>query len=337
MVLLLAAYAVGAATLVTLPSRARRPLLALALAVGGTTVALYAKYKFGDDYGYGAYKALVSGGALLAGLLTVTLAGESAGLLPWRAAAAGVCLAVWLPVTAGILQTQRNGSQGFREADRALIGELERLPRDDVVLVEGAAEGPTAFRLRMTAGYFAGAFDDRKIDGLGSTGTYMAPGGGALEWRPRRPWRYVVASDPPSAFSASRRTLWEQPPLRLQDAPVLDVTPYVTAAGRYWQTPPAGSPPSDLMAGPVEVVVGNRGGQDASAQLELEVRPLQRGRTVTVSTDGGARRIVRTTGRYPVAVPAGGTARVALDPGPPQPGPDGRPQPLVALTRIAVR
>ena len=77
-VLLLAAYGVGTATLVTLPSRARRPLLALALAVGGTTVALYAKYKFGDDYGYGAYKALVSGGALLAGLLTVTLAGEGA-------------------------------------------------------------------------------------------------------------------------------------------------------------------------------------------------------------------------------------------------------------------
>ena len=328
--LMLGAAAVGAAALWTLRGPGRRPLLTLVAAVGATTLALYAKYKFGDDYGYGAYKALISGGTLLAGLLMLTLATGAAGLLPWRAAAAGVCLAVWVPTTAGILNAQRDGSQGFREADRGLIGRLERLPADDVVLLEGASDtaGNSDFRLRMTGGYFAGAFDDRKIDGLGSTSSYVAPPGGDPKWRPSRPWRYVVATDDPSVFSAARRTVWHDAPFRLQEAPELDVTPYVTPEGRHnWR-------PGDQIAGPVELVVANRGAQDADARLELTLRSLAGRRAVTV---GSERRTLSANGEepmtVPVRVPAGGTAVVTLDPGPPQP--DGAP--LVALTRVAVR
>jgi hypothetical protein len=337
-VLMLGAAAIAAATLWTLRPAERRPLVALIAGVGAITGVLYVKYKFGDDYGYGTYKALLSGGALLAGLLVLTLASESAGLRPWRGLAVGVCLAIWVPVSAGILASQRNGAQGFREADRALIGELEQLPRGDVVLVEGAAENDVAFRMRLAGAYFAAAFDDRRVDGLGSTSSYLANGGGDA-WRPQRPWRYVVAGDAPSAFSASRRTLWHAPPYRIQDAPVIDVTPYVPASGRFWITPPAGSPPSDQIGGPVELIVANRGDAGASAELELGLRALRRGQAVVI---GGSQRVPLPAGRAiatktTVNVPAGGTARVALDPGAPQLDAAGKATPLVTLTRVAAR
>ena len=86
-----------------------------------------------------------------------------------------------------MLQHQRDGSQGFREADNALIYELDTLPPEDVVLVEGAAENEFSFQLRMTRGYVAAAFT-AGVDGLGSTFSYFT-GGGAEFWRPRRPWR----------------------------------------------------------------------------------------------------------------------------------------------------
>ena len=58
---------------------------------GITLFPAYVKYKFGDDYGYGAYKTLLSGGALLAGLLMIALASPSARLAaPRRLAAAGL-------------------------------------------------------------------------------------------------------------------------------------------------------------------------------------------------------------------------------------------------------
>ena len=341
--LMLGCVTVALVALWTLRPPARRPLIALVAAVAATTLGFYLKYKFGDDYGYGAFKALISGGALLAGLLVVTLATATTGLRAWAAAAAGVCLAVWVPTTAGILNTQRDGAQGFREADRALLAQLGRLPAADVVLLEGAAADPAGsdFRLRMTGGYFAGASEDRKVDGLGSTTSYVAPPGGDPKWRPQRPWRYVVATDAPSAFPAHRRTLWQQPPFRLQEAPPLDVTPYVPPGGRHnWVGAPPGSPPQDQIAGPVELVVANRGAQDTEAQLELGLRALQGKRPLTVSAPGGAPQRIRAGERevrYPVRVPAGGTTVVTLDPGEPVLDGAGKPTPLVALTRVAVR
>jgi len=340
--LMLGAAAVGAFALRAMRPAERRPLLTLIAGVLAVTLALYVKYKFGDDYGYGTYKGLISGGALLGGLLLLTLASAPARLGTWRGVAAGVCLAVWVPVTAQILQQQRDGNQGFREADRALIGAIERLPRDEVVLVDGAAENDFSFRLRMATGYVAAAFEDRRLEGLGSTFSYFTRGG-EESWRPQRPWRYVAASDAPSAFSARRRTLWREAPFRLQEAPVIDVTPYRSPHGNLWGTPPAGSPPADQFAGPVEIVVANRGAQQAAAKLDLELRALRRGRTVVIGDGGGAARRQPLPARggvttsTTVTVPARGTARVTLDPGEPELDGEGRPTPLVALTRIGVR
>jgi hypothetical protein len=341
--LMLAVVAVGAMALWTMAARERWPLLALVAGVGAITLVLYVKYKFGDDYGYGTYKALVSGGALLGGLLALALASGTAAWRPGRLAAAGVALAVWASTTSVILQHQRYGLQGFRETERAAIDRLQALPASDVVLVDGAAENDFSFKLRLTAGYVAAATEGRKLEGLGSTSSYFT-GGGGDEWRPQRAWRYVLASDAPSAFTAGRRTIWRAPPYRLQEAPELDVTQYVPPGQRFWVTPTdadAGS--TDQIAGPVEVIVSNRGAQPANAQLELELEPLEPGRSLTLSADGGEPREVRFSGeqprsvRYPVTVPAGGTARVTLDPGEPATGEDGKPVPLFSLTGVRAR
>ena len=351
--LMLAAAAIAAAALWTMRPPERRPLLTLIAGVGGITSLLYLKYKFGDEYGYGAYKALISGGTLLAGLLVLTLASESAGMRTWRLLAAGVCLAIWVPTSAGILQHQRDGNQGFREADRALITAIERLPRKDVVLVEGMAENEHSFRLRLAAGYLAAAFDDRRLDGLGSTFSYFT-GGGSQPWRPQRAWRYVIASDAPSAFSARRRTRWHTAPFRIQDAPAVDVTPYALApdpaigtgpagGGRFWLATPSDSPPVDYIAGPVELIVSNRNPRQVRARLDLTLTDQQRGRTVALAAEGGPERRVQIGPKrtrqvaYEVAVPARAAVRVKLAPGAPSVGGDGALRPLLALTKVGVR
>jgi hypothetical protein len=335
----------------TMARAERSVVLALGAGVGAVTLATYLKYKFGDDYGYGAYKALISGGALLAGLLMIALSSPSARCHAARLAAVGVCLAVWVPVTAQMLQRQRDGNQGFRESDNALIAALEALRPRDVVLVEGAAENQASFQLRMTASYVAAAFERRRFDGLGSTFSYFT-GGGAQPWRPARPWDELVVSDAPSAFPAHRRTVWERPPYRIQSAGRLDVTPYAIApspaigngsqASRYWMTPPPGSPPSDYIAGHVELIVANRGGQQVAARLELRLWALKGRRTIVIASDGNPTQTLHLPRKakrdvtYRVMVPARATARVTLDPGKPVIGGDGRLTPLVALTRVDV-
>ncbi len=350
--MLLGAAALGGTSVLTMARQERRLMLALGLGVGAITILTYLKYKFGDDYGYGAYKALISGGALLAGLLMLALSSPSARWRAGRLAAAGICAALWVPVTAQMLQRQRDGAQGFRESDNSLIAALEALPVKDVVLVEGAAENPPSFQLRQTTGYVAAAFQRRKFDGLGSTFSYYT-GGGAQPWRPARPWNEVVVSDAPSAFPAHRRTVWERPPYRIQAAPALDVTPYALApsppigtgpqGGRFWITPPPGSPPSDYIAGRVELIVANRGAQPVVARLALRLTALKRARTAVIASDGNPTRQLRLPAKarrdvtYRVAVPAGATARVTLDPGRPVLDGAGSLAPLLALTRVAVR
>jgi hypothetical protein len=350
--LLLAAVAMGAAALWTMARGERRATAALVAGVGGITLLTYLKYKFGDDYGYGAYKALISGGALLAGLLMLALASPSARWPAGRAAAAALCLAVWVPVSAEILQRQYDGQQGFRQSDNALIHELPKLPRDRVVLVEGAAENQFSFQLRMTTGYVAVAYD-RDYDGLGSTFSYFT-GGGSQPWRPQRPWDYVVTSDWPSAFTAHRPTVWERPPYRIQRAPAVDVTPYALSpdppigkgspSARFWLAGLAdGGKPADRIAGRVELIVSNRTGEPVRARLELGLRALPRGgAAVEIDSDAvGARRVPlpargERTVTYRPFVPARGTTRVTLDPGPPRLDGAGNLVPLVAVTSVGI-
>jgi hypothetical protein len=341
LVLLVGAVAIGVVAIWTMAREERRLMVALGAGVGGVTLAAYLKYKDGDEYGYGTYKALISGGTLLAGLLMLALASPSARSRAGRVAAAAVCLALWVPVTAQMLHAQRNGAQGFREGENALIPALERMRARDVVLVEGAAPNPDAFHLRLTTGYIAASSERRRIEGLGSTSTYFTSAGSDA-WRPARPWRYVVVSDAPSAFPAHRRTVWQRPPYRIQAAPAIDVTPYATGPG--WITPPAGSPPADSIAGKVELIVANRGPQPAHARLDLGLSALHGDRTVALASSGVAQRKVRVPAKagergvaYAVTVPARSTARVTLDPGAPVLGGDGRPEPLLSLIRVGVR
>ncbi len=346
LVLLVAAAAAGIAAVWTMAREERRPLLALGATVAAITLILYAKYKYGDDYGYGTYKALLSGGALLGGLLMVALASPTARWLPLRLVAAGVCVAVWVPVTADVLQHQRDGSQGFRESDNALIAEMKQLPRKKVVLVEGAAENPLSFQLRMTTSYATASYD-RRVDGLGSTFSYFS-GGGAAGWRPSRPWDYVISSTAGSAFPAHRRTMWERPPYRVQEAPPVDVTPYALTPppslhaaprARFWMTPPPGID-ADYIAGPVEMIVGNRTAQPVTATLDLALQSVKPHGEVALGGGEAPRSVKLTrapkTVHYHVAVPAHGTARVTLDPGAPVVAADGSLTPLVVLTRVGI-
>jgi hypothetical protein len=354
-VLLLGAVGVGIAAVWTMARPERRTVATLGIGVGGITLLAYFKYKHLDEYGYGAYKAMISGGTLLAGLLMLSLASPSARWRAARMAAAGICVAVWVPLTANALQHQRNGNQGFREADNALIYELDRLPHKDNVLVEGATEDRFSFQLRMTTGYVAAA-SKRPFDGIGSTFSYFT-GGGAPVWRPRRPWRYAVVSDSPSAFPAHRKTLWHHAPYRVQEAPAVDVTPYAVSpvpqlgggaqTQRYWLPAPAGSvTEADYIGGPVELIVSNRKPQPVRARLSFHLKELRHGRTVAISAadgDRSAAKRVRLKERgdrnvtLRVPVPARGTTRVTLDPGKPEIVPPGRFAALLRLTSVGIR
>jgi hypothetical protein len=351
LVLLLGAVAVGIAAAWTMARPERRAVATLAIGVGGITLLAYFKYKHLDEYGYGTYKAMISGGTLLAGLLMLSLASPSARWRAARVAAAGICVAVWVPLSANGLQHQRSGSQGFREADNALIYELDGLPHKADVLVEGASEDPFSFHLRMTTAYVAAA-SKRPVDGIGSTFSYFT-GGGAPAWRPRRPWRYVVVDDSPSAFPAHRKTLWHHAPYRVQEAPPLDVTPYALApvpqlgggaqTRRYWLPAPVGAPPVDYVAGPVELIVSNRTAQAANARLSLTLTGQRRKRDVTIAADSGATKHVKLGAtqtkdvEYPLVVPARKTVRVKLDPGAPEVDGAGQLRPLLAFTKVDVR
>ena len=127
---------------------------------------------------------MISGGTLLAGLLMLSLASPSARWRAARLAAAGVCVAVWVPLTANALQHQRDGSQGFREADNALIYQLGSLPQDKVVLRGGrggepvlvpAADDDRLRRGRVDAAARRHRLDVLLLHGRGRGGLAAAP------------------------------------------------------------------------------------------------------------------------------------------------------------------
>ena len=323
---LVVALLVGAAATLRAPRAERAVIAGLGLAAGGVTLLLYWKYKQGDFYGYGAYKTLLSGGALLAGLLVVALAVASGRLARLGIVALALCLAVWLPVTGDLLERQRNGGQGFRADDRALGEVLETVPDDEVVLVEGMTDDGDAFRLRMSSAYFLVSSSEQADEGIGSTPSYIA-GGRSPFWRPNRAWSHVLRLNRPSPFDAGRRPVWVQGPFTLSPAPELDVTPYAIsraderfrAAGGTWGLVAPGAP-ERTVRGPVELVVSNRRPSRTAAVLEVEVTAsaparwaivAERGRVVT------SRRLrpgERTVLRADVGVGARATSVVGLQP-----------------------
>jgi hypothetical protein len=299
--------AVASLGIVVLRASASR-VSARLLAIGGTTLAVtltvFVKYKYADSFSYGAYKATLSGGTLLAGLLVITLAGRTnARLWPLQLWALGGLAAIWLPTSVDLLQLQTTGRAniGFRADDLELAQEIEALPPSSEILVEGAAETTNSYRLRMTAAYYAAALE-RPLEGLGSTQRYGAIPGGPV-WLPTRPWSYVVSSTEPLPFGANRNEIWRNDLYRISEAPPLDVTPYdlqapcasagsgaATTAPRQslnWLPGQADrSGTFEPLSGPAELVISNRSPRSASARLTMKVSSYKVARRVMLSASG---------------------------------------------------
>jgi hypothetical protein len=316
--------------------RSRRELALIVALPIALTAAVVLNYVYRDPYGYGALKGLITGGAILAGFVVCLL------LLPARLPALGfgllgAVLGIWALASGSELQSMFNGRTGFRADDVALGRELRHLPPRAVVLVEGAAEDGSSFQLRMVASYMGGAYAHRDLEGLGSTASYLTPGGLAT-WRPRTPWSYVVQATP-TPFGSGRSLLWRDPSYSVSAAPRLDATPY----GHGWYpTEQQGTASLAWTSGPVELVLSNRASRARRAILGMSLGTNGVARRVSLSWPGGASRTVVSPGRgvqirTPVTVPAGSTLPVTLTPSPgASPAPPGDPR-LLAISVSGVR
>lgn len=315
--LMLLAYAAG-----IVPWRRPRELGAWVLpavvaCVAVTTAAVFVRYRFMDELPYQVYKGLTSGAAILAGLVVVGLAASRAtGGRTARLLAIGLVTAVWVPVTSSVLQASAEGGTGFRAADVEMGRALQDLPPGSVVLVEGAAPDERSFQMRMMAAYFGTGTPGLTTIGLGSTGSYLTPGGGD-EWRPAQAWTHVLRTRPQPVDTA-RPPVWANPVYSLRSAPELDLTPF----GPAWY-------PSEDDAGTVfswtsaasQLVLSNRSQRPRRVRLELTALSYGRARTLTVAAPRGeARQRLAGDVFTPVAVdlvlPARSATPVTLDASP---------------------
>jgi hypothetical protein len=314
------------------PLRGLRALLPLTGGIAVATAAAFIAFRVTDPLGYGLYKSLIAGCSLGAGLAIL-------GLLPVsgvrfsapRLMAVGVLVAAWLPVTSQLVQQTEGTTTGFRAADVQLGRALAVLPDDAVVLVEGAAEEPGSFQVRMSASYFGADYAGLQMEGLGSTASYITPGG-PPQWRPDRAWDYVVTiRDSSLPFQNNRRLEWSNGTYWLwRVAPGVEVTPFsptwygqeTDAEGTFQWT-----------AGNVQMVLSNRAPEPRRVVLRFTATSYDQTRTLNVAQDGMPGRTLtlpggqRTRVALPVTVPADATTFVTLmsDPGPaPAPAPDAR-------------
>ncbi len=264
----------------------RATLLAMALGILVTTGAIFVRYRVLDDLPYQVYKALISGGAVLAGLAVI-------GLIPLARSrrravgivALGCVAAIWIPVTSDNLQASVDPGTGFREADVEMGRALADLPEGSTVLVEGAAPDARSFQFRMMASYFGGRAPEVTMVGLGSTASYLT-GGGAPEWRPARPWTHVLTARP-EPVATDRTEVWTNGAYALAAAPALDVTPY----GLGWYPPEQdASGVFAWTAGPVDLVVSNRRAAPVRARLEMTVASAGRPRVALLTAEGRTAR-----------------------------------------------
>lgn len=301
-------------------------LLVAGLAATGIT---FLQYRIGG-FGYGAYKSVITGGAICGGLLLVGLAVRNASPR-WNAvslAAAAACTAIWVPVAASTLDTlHETPIGGLRRAHAELLQQLAALPPGSNVLLEGtdaARLGGSAatLQMRMVAAYGDILYPDITIQGLKSTEVPIDPLGQVTppEYRPSQPWTHVVESRP-SPFGAGRELLWRSQLFSLYAAPEVDVTEY----GPHWY-PPEGDERGSYqwLGGPGEFVVGNRSSSPRDVTLSFIAESWEVPRTATVQAPGFAPLVFTVPAggdaeiRYPVRVPAGEvlTITVATDPGP---------------------
>ena len=289
---LTALVAVAIACVIALVPRGRldaRRATALGIAAGVlvTTGAILIRYRIVDELPYQLYKGLLSGGAVLAGLLVI-------GLLPGRASrgrvlrliALGCVAVVWIAVSSQNLRaTVPPERPGFRKVDVEMGAALAALPPGSTVLVEGAGEDDRSFQYRMMAIYFGDRGPGLTAVGLGTTASYLTVGG-QPEWRPSRPWTDVLQSRP-QPVATDRRPLWANSAYSLWTAPSLDLTTY----GPGWHPPiAAGGSVYAQTRGPAEVVVSNGTAQPRRARVHMSVTSYARPRVVTLAADGRAVR-----------------------------------------------
>jgi hypothetical protein len=280
--ILAAAFAVALVPL----GRLRAPRAVL-LATGGgilvTMAAILLRYRVLDELPYQVYKGLISAGAVLAGIVVIGLipsaTSRARGL---RLLALGCIVAVWIPITSQNLEASVNPGTGFRQADVEMARALDDLPDGSVVLVEGSGADAASFQYRMMAAYFGDRAPERTAVGLGTTATYLTPGG-LPEWRPSRPWTHVLQSRA-EPIASDRHLLWANRFYALSEAPVLDVTTY----GPGWYPPIV---EDELVfaqtADTAELVVSNRDSRAHRARLRMEVTSYGRPRTLTLTTEEG--------------------------------------------------
>ncbi len=322
---------VGVAVASLVRRRHQAPAQRLAWVLGAlaaATLVVVTNFIVKDTYGYGAFKAVVTGGALIAGAVVVALV-PSRPRAPWaalRLAAVAALLVVWAGTSASLLQaTGDAGQQGFRRADVQMGRQLDALPPGSTLLVEGVDGGPTAFRMQMMAAYFGAEPADLELEGIGSTPSYIAQGG-QVEWRPDRPWRWVLTSGP-QVVSTPRREVWRNEVYALAEAAALDVTPYGT--GWYGVEGAAA-----WTRGPVQLVVSNRSPAPRHATLSLTATSNGIPRLATLAGGGARSRATIPAGRrdtmsLTLMVPARSVVPVTLSAAPPAtPAPAGDPREL---------
>jgi hypothetical protein len=333
-VLVVPIFILGLLLPLTRGESAKRAIVLVTAAAFLSTAIVFIAFRVTEELGYGLFKTLINGGAMLAGLLILSLIPlRSTPHSTLRYVAIGILVAVWIPVSGQLLQMSYAGTAGFRKADIELGRALDALPPGSEVLIEGAAEEPWSFQVRMMQAYFGGDLADQNLQGLGTTSSYIAPGG-QPEWRPTRAWTYVVTIHPDSApFGGRRERVWTNGVYTLWRAPQLDATPY----GPVWYAQESDdSGVFEWTAGNVQLVVSNRSSRDRMVSLRMKAESYEVDRTVTVGPEGQPGTTFTLPGgkglrpiAVPLRLPAHSATGIVLTSKPgPSPAPDPDPRTL---------
>lgn len=296
------------------PDGARGVLLAVTGGALLTTAVVFLRYRLLDELPYQVYKGMISGGAVCAGLILIGLlaAGSPASRVV-RLMGAGALIAIWIPVTGQVLEASATGGTGFRAADVQMGRALKALPPSSVVLAEGAAPDARSFQFRMMAAYFGTRIPGVTTIGLGSTGSYLTPGG-LPDWRPGIPWTDVLTTGP-QPIANGRHVTWANAYYTLAAAPPQDVTTY----GNGWYPPESdGTVVFAWTSSGAGLVLSNRAASPQEVRLEMTVESYSRKRLFSVRTTRGVARTrlapdVLTPVDVDLTLPPRSTTPVTLD------------------------
>ena len=322
--------------------RSSRLWLPIIAATALPSLVIVLTYTTLSPYPYGAYKATITAGVLVGGLIVMALAmnaGQKSKLA--RFGLAGIAL-FWVPQTLTLIESaSSNQATGFQKADVEALQELATLPPKSTTLVEGYTEMPAAFRARMLFAYGASTFAKGGVVGLGTTGTYLTPGGDDA-WIPTEPWDFIANYGADHFPERGGEPIWSNPFYSLRPAPVVDVTLY----GLGWSVgrDPNGQPFAWLSR-PGWLLISNRSGIRQRARLSVAVESVGVPRQVTLRAEGEARmrrapvsRPVRM--RLDVSIPARTVTRIrvgAIPSAPAEAVPAGLAPQMLRINEVEIR